>query len=398
MVKYTQGMCFEDTSTKGYSYIVVYYTHKVKKILEYFIKIVQKIHRGVLVMGKDNESLQKININDIVAKSFDTDLNRIDWNETLRKSHNELKKLEKSKPNKDIYLLLINKEEGSDAMKKFCAERLKMFRNYFNLSQTLFSEITGMSRSVIANCESGKSFLTYANLIESNVAFNKYIEDNDLQVNKDCFVSVMTGLYGLSSIFKEPKKVRYTHSLENFSIAKQFKQYAENATDFEKEKLYNTYLKLSEADKFKIMERMEYIISTYEDESAIPTKRIALLGQTACGNPIEAIAIADEFIETQDLRATFALRAVGDSMAPIINDGDIILIKQTEELEINDIGIFQINESGFSDDEEVTCKRYSSVTADGVITLSPLNAAYEPIVVDSKKEQIKIIGKYLGKA
>ena len=30
-----------------------------------------------------------------MTKSFDTDLNRIDWNETLRKSHNELKKIEK---------------------------------------------------------------------------------------------------------------------------------------------------------------------------------------------------------------------------------------------------------------------------------------------------------------
>lgn len=288
-------------------------------------------------------------------------------------------------------------EYVSEGIKQFCSDSMKMFRNYFKMSQGKFSEATGLPRTAIANYEQGKSLLTYTNLIEANIAFNQYIEDDKLDVKKDCFACVMTGVYSVDDISNKPR-TRYTHSIENFSIAKHLKELEKTAVNFEKEKLYSTYQKLSTTDKAKIMERMEYIISTYEDESAIPTKRIALLGQTACGNPIEAIAIADEFIETQDLRATFALRAVGDSMAPIINDGDIILIKQTEELEINDIGIFQINESGFSDDEEVTCKRYSSVTADGVITLSPLNAAYEPIVVDSKKEQIKIIGKYLGKA
>jgi SOS-response transcriptional repressor LexA len=140
------------------------------------------------------------------------------------------------------------------------------------------------------------------------------------------------------------------------------------------------------------------MVALLEDKiGSLSRKRIAVLGQTACGNPIEAISYADEFIETNELKATFALRAVGDSMAPIINDGDVVLVKQTEELEIGDIGIFQINETGFSDDEEVTCKVLKSIK-DGVMTLAPLNAAYDPIMVDAKTNQVKVIGKYLGRA
>jgi SOS-response transcriptional repressor LexA/DNA-binding transcriptional regulator YiaG len=294
------------------------------------------------------------------------------------------------KAHENLYTI-IAKENSGKAIKEMRKEILKMSRKDF-------CKITFLAETTLTNLETGRALLTHANLMEANMRFNTWAKENDPSIKENAFALVALCTLKPNEIREE--RNRFTHSMGVFDLARKTGQMLSSnfVESSEMEKLYSTYQKLSLTDRAKIMERMEYIISTYEDESAIPTKRIALLGQTACGNPIEAIAIADEFIETNDLRATFALRAVGDSMAPIINDGDIILIKQIEELEINDIGIFQINESGFSDDEEVTCKRYSSVTADGVITLSPLNAAYEPIVVDSKKEQIKIIGKYLGKA
>lgn len=296
----------------------------------------------------------------------------------------------------DITISDSKKSAASDAAKQFCAERMKLFRNYFNLSQERFSEVTGLTRSVVANCESGKSTLTYSNLIESNAAFNSYIEYNNLNVKKNCFASIMIGMYGISEIFEVPKTDKY-RVVAGTSMSS-YTNFGDVQKKFDKQKsVMKLYNQLSSTDQAKIMERMEHIISTYEDELAIPTKRIAVLGQTACGNPIEAIAIADEFIETNELKASFALRAVGDSMSPLINDGDMILIKQTDELEVNDIGIFQINESGFSDDEEVTCKMLKSIK-DGIMTLVPLNAAHDPIVVDTKKQHVKIIGKYLCRA
>lgn len=285
--------------------------------------------------------------------------------------------------------------ENPENIKQYCSESIKKFREYFGLKQATFARIIGLSRNVLYNCETGKSILTYQNLLVGNERFNKYIDDKNLTIMKNCFAAVMSGafsvdqLYLMESTQTKPKKYKpITTSATDITSLKSF---------YRQKSVMKLYDQLSPTDQAKIMDRMEHIISTYNDEDAIPTKRIAVLGQTACGNPIEAISIADEFIETNELKANFALRAVGDSMSPLINDGDIILIKQTEELEINDIGIFQINESGFSDDEEVTCKMLKSVK-DGVITLVPLNAAHDPIVVDTKKQHVKVIGKYLCKA
>lgn len=310
-------------------------------------------------------------------------------------------------------------------LKIYCSKMLKNFREYFNFSQSGFAKIIGVTRNMVCNCEAGKSVLTYQNLFVANAMFNEYIDKENLSVVKHCFAFVMLGMCKLEDIskpvppvivplssspidFKKPRALKPVTPIRLMS-AKSLRDDVINEnlipcgsftyTKLEEpeEPVMKLYNQLSKSDQSKIMERMEYIISTYNNEDMIPTKRIAVLGQTACGNPIEAIEIADEFIETNELKASFALRAVGNSMSPLINDGDVILVKQTEELEINDIGIFQINESGFSDDEAVTCKMLKSVK-DGIMTLIALNTAYDPIVIDTKKHNIKIIGKYLCKA
>lgn len=263
-------------------------------------------------------------------------------------------------------------------------KRFKNLREALGFTQIKMAHALGVKKETVINYENGRTTMSYFVLMDGNKSFNNYVLENDLNIKQNAFANYMLEIYDLENIFLDEKENQTTEDLANIF-------------DFEKEKVYNSYKRLSDTDQKKIVERMEYIASTYENENNIPTKRIAVLGQTACGNPIEAISIADEFIETNELKASFALRAVGDSMSPLINDGDTILIKQTNELEISDIGIFQINQSGFSDEEEVTCKMLKSIK-DGVMTLVPLNAVYDPIVVDVKKQQVKIIGKYLGRA
>jgi len=290
--------------------------------------------------------------------------------------------------------ILISKAEENALSKKILANVMRNFRQELNMSKKDLAVAIDMPYSVLNNIENERASFTYFNLKEANSNFNKYIEQTGLPIKKNAFALCM--LQSMSTKDIHETTTRMTHSLGTTNLAQQLVA-SLDVIDIEKERVYSTYKKLSETDQAKIMERMEYIISTYEDEASVPTKRIAVLGQTACGNPIEAIDIAGEFIETNELKATFALRAVGDSMSPLINDGDMILIKQTEELEVSDIGIFQINETGFSDDEEVTCKMLKSIK-DGVMTLVPLNPAYDPIVVDTKKNHVKVIGKYLGRA
>ena len=265
-------------------------------------------------------------------------------------------------------------------------ETIKDFRKELGMSRTEFAKVIGIPYSILNNVENGRAALTYVNLYYANLTFNSYIKQNNLNIKDNAFGLCLLGAIEVNDIYKpmEPiLSVDTSNSMTNFSP--------------DHEKLCKTFDKLSEIDRAKIMERMDYIISTYEDTDLIPTKRIAVLGQTACGNPIEALSVADEFIETNELKANFALRAVGNSMSPLIDDGDMILIKQTEELEVGDVGIFQINNTGFSVDEEVTCKLLKSIK-DGVMTLVPLNPAHDPVIVDAKKHQVKIIGKYLGKA
>ncbi len=265
-------------------------------------------------------------------------------------------------------------------------ETIKDFRKELNMSRTEFAKVINIPYSILNNVENGRAALTYVNLYYANLTFNSYVKRNNLNIKDNAFGLCLLGALEIEDIYKPIESILSVDTSN--SIAPLSSKH---------EKLCKTFDKLSEIDQAKIMERMDYIISTYEDTDLIPTKRIAVLGQTACGNPIEAISVADEFIETNELKATFALRAVGDSMAPIINDGDVVLVKQTEELEIGDIGIFQINETGFSDDEEVTCKVLKSIK-DGVMTLAPLNAAHDPIMVDAKTNRVKVIGKYLGRA
>lgn len=264
--------------------------------------------------------------------------------------------------------------------KQSFAKRFKNFRENLGFTQDKMADVLGIKKDSVVNYENQRTVISYFVLVDGNKAFNKYVLENNLNIKQNSFADYMLNIYDFDDIYLKEDNI-----------------IVNNVFDFEKEKLYNAYNKLSDTDQTKIIERMEYIASTYENERNIPTKRVAILGQTACGNPIEAISIADEFIETNELKASFALRAVGDSMSPLINDGDTILIKQTSELEISDIGIFQINQSGFSDEEEVTCKMLKSIK-DSIMTLVPLNAAHDPIIVDAKKHQVKIIGKYLGRA
>ena len=264
-------------------------------------------------------------------------------------------------------------QTDNNTMRKILSERLLKFRSNLGFTKQDLSNALGLSYGIINNVEHERTFFTFANLVDANTNFNNFIASQPKfkNIKKNVFALSMLGIISPYDIH------RTEYRLDDYDA------------------LFKIYSQLSPTDKKKIIERMEYIVNSYNDE--IPTKQVALLGQTACGNPIEAIINSEEYVETNDLRASFALKAVGDSMLPLINDGDVMLIKHTEVLEVGDIGIFQINKTGFSVDEQVTCKILKS-NKNGIMTLVPLNNSFDPIVINTKEEQIKIIGKYLGKA
>lgn len=269
-------------------------------------------------------------------------------------------------------------DKFSKEMDKFTGEIIKTIREEQKLTQAKLGEMSGIGRTAICNLEKGGASLSFAKTIALNDAFNNYYQEHNID-KKDAL------LYNLFPQFKE-LKAQLSNQVSPLFVL----------NDIEEIQFISLFNRLSETDKTKILHRMDNIIEMYVDESQIPTKYIPLVGKTACGDPIEAIASTEDFIETNELKATFALTAEGDSMAPLINDGDIILVKQVEELNIGEIGIFQINTTGFTTDDSVTCKLLKSIKGN-IMTLTPMNPAYDPIIIDTKNENVKIIGKYLSK-
>lgn len=117
---------------------------------------------------------------------------------------------------------------------------------------------------------------------------------------------------------------------------------------------------------------------------------LPLVGKSAA-NPTE-LTYGDVEIEHDDFTdvphgADTAIRIQGDSMEPLIHDGQIIFYHQQEEVENGEIAIVEIDGDG------VTCKQiYYDYTSDEVI-LRSINKKYEPRHV--KDDQVRIIGKVI---
>lgn len=120
--------------------------------------------------------------------------------------------------------------------------------------------------------------------------------------------------------------------------------------------------------------------------------RIPVFGSVAAGIPIEAITDIEDYEEiTEELAATgefFALKIRGDSMTPMMMDGDIVIIRAQESIENGEIAIVFVN------GDDATCKKIKK-TPEGVMLIS-VNPAYEPMFYSNKEIEelpVRILGK-----
>ena len=98
-----------------------------------------------------------------------------------------------------------------------------------------------------------------------------------------------------------------------------------------------------------------------------------LIGDIACGTPILAEENIRDLIPTPySWHADFALECRGDSMAPKIQDGDIVAIRKVELVENGQIAAVRI-------DDEAMLKR--CYLYPDKLVLQAENPAYEPIVL-----------------
>lgn len=135
---------------------------------------------------------------------------------------------------------------------------------------------------------------------------------------------------------------------------------------------------------------LPFSIYNHPDILPIETKKIPLLGDIACGEPIVANQEYDSYVEVgTEIHVDYAVRAKGDSMVNArILDGDIVFIRQQDIVENGEIAAVIIG-------DEVTLKRFNR--QGDLIILSPENNAMAPTVINLKEQHnIRILGKAIA--
>ena len=124
------------------------------------------------------------------------------------------------------------------------------------------------------------------------------------------------------------------------------------------------------------------------------TNKKPRLGVIACGEPITAEENIDDYDEVpEDIKCDFTLLCKGDSLINArINDGDIVYIRQQDEVNNGEIAACLVDGEF---ETEATLKRYFRY--DDKIVLQAENPMYPPFVyVNEEMNKVHIIGKAVG--
>jgi len=121
--------------------------------------------------------------------------------------------------------------------------------------------------------------------------------------------------------------------------------------------------------------------------SEIVKKRVPVLGNIACGEPIFAQEQYGDFVDC-GVDADFALTCKGDSMIDArINDGDLVFIKKQDTVENGAIAAVII-------DNDATLKRVFYYPETQKLILQAANPKYEPFVyIGAELENVRILGR-----
>ena len=121
----------------------------------------------------------------------------------------------------------------------------------------------------------------------------------------------------------------------------------------------------------------------------LKTKKLPLLGEIACGEPIFADEQKGEYVITDEgVNADFCLKAKGDSMIGArINDGDIVFVQACSIVDDGEIAAVII-------DNEATLKRVYYYREQNKLVLSAENPRYAPFVYENEElDRVRIIGR-----
>lgn len=138
---------------------------------------------------------------------------------------------------------------------------------------------------------------------------------------------------------------------------------------------------LCRTDDRKINYSKVYSFETY----SLPIDDLPVIGKVAAGQPILAIENPLSFTTRINRLVNYALYIKGDSMDPVIKDGETVQVISQKTLENGEIGIIKI-------DDSATCKKF--YRDDYSVKLVSFNSNYEPLIFDSTSStNVQILGK-----
>lgn len=117
-------------------------------------------------------------------------------------------------------------------------------------------------------------------------------------------------------------------------------------------------------------------------------RRVPLLGEIACGEPLLAEENFEGYVEVDaSVRCDFTLRCRGNSMEPRLYDGDIVMIRCQPDVEEGQIAAVLIG-------GEATLKHVYHLPGRTGLRLMPENPAHAPIFVTRETaETARILGR-----
>ena len=125
---------------------------------------------------------------------------------------------------------------------------------------------------------------------------------------------------------------------------------------------------------------IEYLMG-WEEEQKPQGVKIPVLGTVPAGIPISAV---EDILDYEEIPKSwenqgefFGLKIKGDSMLPILTDGDIVIVRKQSTADNGDTVIAMVN------GDDATCKRYER--SNNGIMLIPNNSEYSPMYFSNEE-------------
>lgn len=236
----------------------------------------------------------------------------------------------------------------------------------------------------------------------------KIITSDDSKITKN-YSALLNSLFSLLSInhsediLNKVKKLIINYNQEKIDLLNEEmniykKEKQKNEEKMKKEHIDKLHPSISGKKSATLDENLESLINYMDKYNMKEVILLPIFGKITAGQPI----LADEYIEgylpvdpniygikTSD--DYFYLRVSGESMNLKIHNGDYALIHKQDYAENGDIVVAIVN-----GDDEATLKRYKKIN-DEMVMLEPMSTyPMEPIIINLKETNFKIIGKAIG--